>query len=154
MNKYRELEREEFIQFLSKYMKGVSAISDKYKLECGRGGYLHILGLLTTSMKFINTDGEWRNKELKLEFGYTVNEIFIAGLGMIEIVHNPAFDMSKSKEMSVEIFGGLPTSSYGFELFKTLEFPFTFLCKSSVLVELPKPTLFERFKVWFKNLFI
>ena len=155
MNKYREINFEELIELLVKYRDiEVNPAYSKFSLDCGRGAYILFNRHLSDNMQHVVTAPLLDSKSIGLQVGAIMNKIFIAGLGMITVSHNSSFDVNKNREMNIGITGGLPISSYNFKLFRVLKDSNKLLCEGSLLVELPKPTLFERFKVWFKNLFI
>jgi len=60
-------------------------------------------------------------------------------------------DKSKSREINTPMIGYLPITCYEFELFKFNDNGRLNILKSSVLIKLPKPTLFQRFKNWLKS---
>lgn len=151
MKSHKELEFQEFKNLLLSTVEyGKDPIDCKYEIECGRGSYLYVMRLFTEEMDKVKPINLLDNKTIGLSIGYVIKNIFIPGLGMLEITHNPKFDKSENRSMDIQIIGSLPITCYNFELFKFKDNNKLSIIKSSVLVELPKPTLFQRFKNWLK----
>ena len=152
MKGYKELEFQEFKDLLLSYAEyGKDPVDSKYEIECGRGSYGYVMRLFTEEMEKVKPINLFDNKSIGLSVGYVIKNIFIPGFGILEITHNPELDKSKSREINTSMIGYLPITCYEFELFKFNDNGRLNILKSSVLMELPKPTLFQRFKNWLKS---
>jgi hypothetical protein len=156
MEKYRSVTPEELNTLLMFNRDFLNKPEDcSFEVECGRGSYLKIMNLLCEEMQptaiLVNNN---LIPNLNLQVGCVIEKVFIAGFGMLKITHNSRFDKGENREMSYEIIGSLPKSSYGFELFKLEGDKKISLLESTTLVELPTPSLFQRFKNWLKHFFI
>lgn len=148
---YRELKFDELKCLLYSCVKcNRDTVDCKYEIECGRGSYIYLMKLFAEEVSRIKPINLISDNSINLSMGYVIKNIFIPGFGMLKITHNARFDKEKNKELSCEIVGSLPKSSYSFELFKWEEDKKISLLKSSIIVELPKPSLLQRFKNWLK----
>ena len=99
-----------------------------FRLEGGRGAVQEIQrifneelkrtamqsGFVTqaTDLDVVRKVGETTTGIPILQSGYTLNKMFISGVGTITIDHNPAFDAIQSRVMDEPEIGGLPRRSY------------------------------------------
>tara|TARA_R110000868_G_scaffold1729_5_gene13911 strand:+ start:8601 stop:10289 length:1689 start_codon:yes stop_codon:yes gene_type:complete len=74
----------------------------------------------------------------QLKSGYIMNEVFISGVGVITIEHNPAFDAIQSRVMDQPEIGGLPKRSYTAAIFDLTDENSTNAAKMSPDVEFAK----------------
>ena len=82
--------------------------NEELKRTAMQGGFV----TQSTDLDVVRKVGETTTGIPILQSGYTLNKMFISGVGTITIDHNPAFDAIQSRVMDEPEIGGLPRRSY------------------------------------------